>query len=104
LIGAGGIAFANAVPGVIHRLIPGSPRFSVEKWPALADASPAAMQKTSAMTALLDDEEEIPGDIDMDRVVVDPLYRRTVIDRLRRERLDARQRRDAPDAASDDED
>lgn len=62
------------------------------------------MQKTSAMTALLDDEEEILGDIDMDRVLVDPLYRRTVINRLRRERLDQRQRRDAPEAASDDED
>lgn len=56
------------------------------------------------MTALLDDEEEILGDIDMDRVLVDPLYRRTVINRLRRERLDQRQRRDAPEAASDDED
>jgi hypothetical protein len=61
------------------------------------------MQKTRAVAVLLDDEET-PGDIDMDRVVADPLYRRIVIDRLRRERLESRQRRDAPEAASDDED
>jgi hypothetical protein len=91
-------------PGIIPRLIPASAPISVEKRCAVVDPWLPPMQKAKGTAALLDDEEEILGDIDMDRVVADPLYRRTVIDRLRRERLESRQRRAAPEAASDDED
>jgi len=62
------------------------------------------MEKTKTYAALLEDEEAVPGDIDMDRVVADPHYRRRLIDRLRRERLEFRAHRDAPDAAADEDD
>jgi len=62
------------------------------------------MQKTKADAAVLEDEDALAGDIDMDRVVADPHYRRQLIDRLRRERLEIRSRRDAPDSAADEDD
>jgi hypothetical protein len=62
------------------------------------------MEKTKAPAAVLNDEDDWSSDIDMDRVVVDPHYRRQLIDRLRRERLELRARRDAPEQAADEDD
>jgi hypothetical protein len=63
-----------------------------------------AMEKTKAYAAVLEDEDVVAGDIDMDRVVADPHYRRQLIVRLRRERLEIRSRRDAPETAADEDD
>jgi hypothetical protein len=62
-----------------------------------------AMQRLRATVPLLDDEDA-PGEIDMDRVVADLEYRRHVVARLRRERLLWRTRLDSGEAPSDDED
>lgn len=62
------------------------------------------MEKTKVYAALLDEEGAGPDDIDMDRVVADPQYRRRLIDRLRRERLEFRAHHDAPDMAADEDD
>jgi hypothetical protein len=62
------------------------------------------MEKTKAYAAVLEDEDVVAGDIDMDRVVADPHYRRQLIVRLRRERLEIRSRRDAPETAADEDD
>ncbi len=69
-----------------------------------ADAPGRAMDKSKPYADVLDDEDDGPGDIDMDRVVADPAYRRRLIDRLRRERLEVRARRAAPDAPADEDD
>ncbi len=74
----------------------------MERRPGVADAWAGAMQKTKADAGVL--EDALAGDIDMDRVVADPHYRRQLIDRLRRERLEIRSRRDAPDSAADEDD
>ncbi len=76
----------------------------MEWGPGLADAPATAMEKTKAHAAVLEDEDVVAGDIDMDRVVADPHYRRQLIVRLRRERLESRSRRDTPDAAADEDD
>ncbi len=39
------------------------------------------------MAALIGDDVELTGEIDMDRIVADAEYRRQVIARLRRERM-----------------
>jgi hypothetical protein len=60
------------------------------------------------MPELFREEADLSDDIDMDRIVADPEYRRRVVSRLRRERLLAEAQRlqveDSFDAAFGDED
>jgi len=62
------------------------------------------MEKSRSYADVLEDGDVVAGDIDMDRVLADPAYRRRIIDRLRRERLEFRSRRDAPEAPVDEDD
>lgn len=50
------------------------------------------------MVSALRDEEVSSGEIDMERVVADPVYRRRVISRLRRERILAKAQASEDDA------
>ncbi|HXQ50543.1 MAG TPA: hypothetical protein VN802_05575 [Stellaceae bacterium] len=50
------------------------------------------------MASALSDDEIPSGEIDMERVVADPIYRRRVISRLRRERILAKAQASEDDA------
>ena len=55
------------------------------------------------MPPALKDNASLAEEIDMDRIVADPEYRRSVITRLRLERLQKAQASDEDDIAADDD-